>query len=64
VTAIRQAGPADAPVVVDVLCRAFDADPVIKWVVRQDGGRAFRVGERHLMGGDGPPLWLTWRDPA
>jgi ribosomal protein S18 acetylase RimI-like enzyme len=40
VAAIRRAGPADARVVVDVLCQAFDADPVINWVVRQDGGRA------------------------
>jgi GNAT superfamily N-acetyltransferase len=39
VTAVRRAVPSDVPRVREVLRRAFDADPVVNWVVRQDGGR-------------------------
>jgi GNAT superfamily N-acetyltransferase len=38
-TTVRQAIPGDRPVMTRVLCRAFDADPVVNWIVRQDGGR-------------------------
>jgi len=39
VSPIRPAGRADVPALVGVLARAFDADPVVGWVVRQDAGR-------------------------
>jgi GNAT superfamily N-acetyltransferase len=39
-TEIRLAGAADVPALTGVLCRAFDADPVMNWVLRQDAGRA------------------------
>jgi GNAT superfamily N-acetyltransferase len=37
--AVRPARPVDAAALRGVLRRAFDADPVVNWVVRQDGGR-------------------------
>lgn len=36
---IRNAGTPDAAAITAVLCRAFDADPVMNWVLRQDAGR-------------------------
>ena len=39
-TRIRAAGRADVPALVGLLCRAFDADPVTNWLLRQDGHRA------------------------
>lgn len=38
-TTVRRAGTNDVAPMVDVLVRAFDADPVINWFVRQDGAR-------------------------
>ena len=38
-TGVRPATPADAAALRAVLRRAFDGDPVVNWVVRQDGGR-------------------------
>lgn len=40
-TQIVRATGEDAPMLTRVLCRAFDADPVMNWVLRQDAGRAF-----------------------
>jgi ribosomal protein S18 acetylase RimI-like enzyme len=37
---IRRAVDADVPALVDLLVRAFDDDPVMNWLVRQDEGRA------------------------
>lgn len=69
---VRRAGAAEGPLVVDVLCAAFDADPVINWVLRQDDrrGAAFRwlfqvsldlalpYGHVHVAGdGRGVALW-------
>lgn len=42
-TALRTATRADIGALIDVLSRAFDADPVVNWVVRQDAGRAAAV---------------------
>jgi ribosomal protein S18 acetylase RimI-like enzyme len=41
---IRPATYSDRGALVDLLCRAFDRDPVMNWLLRQDGGReaAFR----------------------
>ncbi len=39
-TTIREARRSDVPALVSLLCRAFDADPVTNWVLRQDGRRA------------------------
>ncbi len=36
---IRAAVRADFDAIVGVLCRAFDADPVTNWLLRQDAGR-------------------------
>jgi predicted N-acetyltransferase YhbS len=41
--AVRPATAADAPRLRQVLCRAFDADPVVRWMLRQDGGREAAV---------------------
>ena len=38
-TEIRVASTADVSELTGVLCRAFDADPVMNWVLRQDAGR-------------------------
>ena len=38
-TEIRVAGDEDVSALTGVLCRAFDADPVMNWVLRQDAGR-------------------------
>lgn len=37
---IRTASAADVEALTGVLCRAFDADPVMNWVLRQDSGRS------------------------
>jgi GNAT superfamily N-acetyltransferase len=42
-TTIRQAQPTDAEGMLGVLTRAFDGDPVVNWVVRQDEGRAAAI---------------------
>jgi GNAT superfamily N-acetyltransferase len=39
VIAVQPARAADTAALLGVLRRAFDADPVVNWVVRQDGGR-------------------------
>jgi GNAT superfamily N-acetyltransferase len=41
---VRRATAADARALRGVLRRAFDADPVVNWVVRQDGGREWAMG--------------------
>jgi ribosomal protein S18 acetylase RimI-like enzyme len=43
-TLIRRAVPEDLDTLTEVLCRAFDTDPVMNWFVRPDSGReaAFR----------------------
>jgi ribosomal protein S18 acetylase RimI-like enzyme len=38
-TGVRRAVQADRPAMTAVLCRAFDADPVVNWIVRQDSRR-------------------------
>lgn len=40
---MRQATAADLPHLRGVLARAFDGDPVVNWVVRQDEGRAWAM---------------------
>ncbi|HXM58594.1 MAG TPA: GNAT family N-acetyltransferase [Candidatus Dormibacteraeota bacterium] len=40
---VRPATAADAPALRGVLRHAFDADPVVNWVVRQDGGREWAM---------------------
>jgi len=72
VTPVRPAVPADAVHLCGVLRRAFDADPVVNWVIRQDGGReralawlfrltldmAMRLGHVYTTGdGLGVALW-------
>ena len=37
---IRRANASDVAVLTRVLCQAFDADPVMNWILRQDGARA------------------------
>ena len=37
--------PAISSALVDVLCRAFDRDPHINWLIRQDAGRAGAMAE-------------------
>lgn len=39
-TSIRRATAADVPAVIDLLVRAFDDDPVMNWLIRQDERRA------------------------
>ena len=52
---IRAAVPSDMPSLVGLLRRAFDSDPVITWLLRQDGRRAaamdwyFRLSLRMSM---------------
>ncbi|HEY4026735.1 MAG TPA: GNAT family N-acetyltransferase [Candidatus Dormibacteraeota bacterium] len=43
-TAVRRATVADVARVREILRRAFDADPVVNWVVRQDDGRERALG--------------------
>lgn len=40
-TLVRQASDPDLEALTGVLCRAFDQDPVVNWVLRQDSGRSF-----------------------
>src|SRR5262249_61713186 len=37
---IRRAKASDVAVLTRVLCQAFDGDPVMNWILRQDGARA------------------------
>lgn len=57
--------PAKRDLLVDVLCRAFDRDPHINWIVRQDTRRddalrqLFRLLLTELMGRDGEVIAST-----
>jgi len=37
---VRKVAMVDVPALVGTLARAFDADPMVNWLLRQDGGRA------------------------
>lgn len=71
-TSIKTAGRADAPACIEILARAFWADPPTRWVwpdpeqyrevvprfVQAFAGSAFNLGTAHRAGDVGVALWL------